>query len=116
MPGTFQAHVVFALFVVPGFLLRAGYLKSRAHGAARVDLYALDPWGARAASADGLLLRAHDARRTVLRQAGAGVAHRRRPCRGQVVAFDAGREDEGCVLAPRRIRAAAAPNRLGSGV
>ena len=41
MPGTFQALVVFALFVVPGFLLRAGYLKSRAHGAAQVDLYAL---------------------------------------------------------------------------
>jgi len=41
MLTTIQAVFVFALFVVPGFLLRSGYVRTRAHGLAERDLYAL---------------------------------------------------------------------------
>ena len=41
MPGTIQTLVVFALFIVPGFLLRSGYVRTRAHGSAQADLYAI---------------------------------------------------------------------------
>ncbi len=41
MPSTLQALLVFALFIVPGFLLRTAYVRTRAHGAASTALYAL---------------------------------------------------------------------------
>lgn len=41
MPETLHAILLFAFFVVPGFLLRSGYLRTRAHGSVEADLYAL---------------------------------------------------------------------------
>jgi hypothetical protein len=41
VPSTLQSLLVFALFIVPGFLLRAGYVRTRARGAADTALYAV---------------------------------------------------------------------------
>lgn|GEM_PF-5881715 len=41
MPTTVQALLAFAVFIVPGFLLRTGYTRTRAKGSIEADLYAL---------------------------------------------------------------------------
>lgn len=39
MPETLQALILFAAFIVPGFLLQRGYVRARVHGPAETDLH-----------------------------------------------------------------------------
>src|ERR1700759_3596988 len=41
MPDTFTAIAIFAGFIVPGYLVQRGYLRSRAHGIPETDLEGL---------------------------------------------------------------------------